>query len=235
MEYNIYCDESCHLQRNEEKVMVLGAVMCSKNRRLEIARRVREIKMEHGFNPTFEIKMNKISPSKSRFYLDLLDYFFDNDDLQFRAVIIPDKTILCHEDFQQTHDGFYYKMLFTLVKILLEPQNAYHIYLDRQDNHSGEKAREFHRVLCNSHYDFQRDIIRKVQPILSHESEILQLCDLLTGILAYVHRGLSGNAAKLALINRMQKRSGYTLMKNTLFKERKVNLLVWKAKEEMEQ
>jgi hypothetical protein len=232
MEYNIYCDESCHLRRNDEKVMVLGALMCSKIRRREISRRVREIKMAHGFNPAFEIKMNKVSPGKMRFYLDLLDYFFDNDDLHFRAVVIPDKTTLLQEDFRQTHDGVYYKMLFNLVRILLDPRNAYHIYIDRKDSHSGEKARELHRILCNSHYDFQQSIIRQVKPVHSHESELLQLCDLLTGLIAYVNRGLVGNAAKLALIDRMRKRSGYTLMKTTLFKEQKVNLLIWKPKEE---
>ena len=234
MDYNIYCDESCHLQRNEEKVMVLGALVCSKSRRLEASRRIREIKIAHGFNPSFEIKMNKISPSKEHFYLDLLDYFFDNDDLQFRSVVIPDKTLLHHDDFRQTHDGFYYKMLFNLLKILLAPKNTYHIYIDRKDNHSGEKARELHQVLCDSRYDFQRDIIQKVQPIHSHESDLLQLCDLLTGILAYVHRNLSGSIAKLALIDRMRRRSGYILLKNTLLKEHKVNLFIWKAQGEVE-
>ena len=231
-EYNIYCDESCHLHRNDEKVMVLGALMCSKNRRYKISQRIREIKMAHGFNPAFEIKMNKVSPGKSRFYLDVLDYFFDTDDLHFRAVVIPDKTILRHEDFRQTHDGFYYKMMFNLVKILLSPQNTYHIYLDRKDSHSGEKARELHRVLCNSRYDFQHNIIRKVQPVHSHESELLQLCDLLTGIIAYANRGLTGNSAKLALVNRMKKISGYTLMKSTLYKEQKVNLFIWESQKE---
>ena len=28
MEYNIYCDESCHLQNDNSNVMVLGAVWC---------------------------------------------------------------------------------------------------------------------------------------------------------------------------------------------------------------
>lgn len=28
MEYNIYCDESCHLRRDKNNIMVLGGVYC---------------------------------------------------------------------------------------------------------------------------------------------------------------------------------------------------------------
>ena len=30
MEYNIYCDESCHLESNNSKYMLIGAVYCPK-------------------------------------------------------------------------------------------------------------------------------------------------------------------------------------------------------------
>ena len=30
MEYNVYCDESCHLKSNESKYMLIGAVYCPK-------------------------------------------------------------------------------------------------------------------------------------------------------------------------------------------------------------
>jgi hypothetical protein len=232
MEYNIYCDESCHLQKSEDKVMVLGAVSCSREKRREIARCIREIKIRHGFSPSFEIKMNKISPSKSQFYLDLLNYFFDNDELRFRALVIPDKTALRHDEFGQTHDKFYYKMFFSLLKSLFDPKNTYWVYIDRKDTHSGEKVRELHNVLCNNNYDFQRSIIQNIQPILSHESELMQLCDFLTGLIAYINRGLSGNAAKVTLVECMKRRSGYSLVRTTLLREHKTNIFIWHAQED---
>lgn len=30
MEYNIYCDESCHLQHDHNDIMVLGGILCKK-------------------------------------------------------------------------------------------------------------------------------------------------------------------------------------------------------------
>ena len=56
IEYNVYCDESCHLENDGHKAMVLGAVWCPKDKRLEIAKRIREIKEKHGVGRHFEIK-----------------------------------------------------------------------------------------------------------------------------------------------------------------------------------
>ena len=115
--FNVYCDESCHLENDHQKAMVLGAVWCPLDKRREIAVRLREIKKKHGLSGSFEVKWTKISPAKREFYLDLVDYFFDNDDLHFRALIVPDKTQLRHDAFPgQDHDTWYYKMYFDMLK-----------------------------------------------------------------------------------------------------------------------
>ena len=121
--FNVYCDESCHLENDHQKVMVLGAVWCPFEKAHGIAVRIREIKLHHGLNPNFEIKWTKVSPGKKLFYLDVVDYFFDNDDLHFRALIVPDKSKLRHEAFAQSHDDWYYKMYFDMLKIILSPDS----------------------------------------------------------------------------------------------------------------
>ena len=68
--FNIYCDESCHLQNDHQLVMVLGAVWCPLEKTKEIAVRIREIKKRHGFASNFEIKWSKVSPAKRLFYMD---------------------------------------------------------------------------------------------------------------------------------------------------------------------
>jgi len=229
--YNIYCDESCHLEHDYQPVMVLGAVWCPMERTREISVRIREIKTSHGLSPKFESKWTKVSPAKQAFYLDLLDYFFDDDDLHFRALIVPDKTRLQHELYGQDHDTWYYKMYFDMLKVILDPEACYRIYLDIKDTHSATKVTKLHDVLCNNMYDFERQIIERVQTVRSHEVEPLQLADLLAGIVSYVNRGLSSNSAKVALVERMRKRSGYSLTRTNLLRESKVNLFVWQATE----
>jgi len=54
--FNIYCDESCHLENDRQKVMVLGAVWCPLDKTREIAIRLREIKKKHGMPAPFEAK-----------------------------------------------------------------------------------------------------------------------------------------------------------------------------------
>lgn len=41
---NIYCDESCHHEKDGKPAMVMGAVWCPLDKTREIAVRVREIK-----------------------------------------------------------------------------------------------------------------------------------------------------------------------------------------------
>ena len=229
--YNVYCDESCHLEHDRQRVMVLGAVWCPLERTAEISKRIREIKERHAMPTRFEVKWTKVSPAKTRFYLDLVDYFFDDDDLCFRVLIVPDKRKLRHADFGHTHDDWYYKMYFDMLKVILEPDARYRIYLDIKDTRSAQKVAKLHQVLGNNIYDFSRRIIERVQVVRSHEVEILQLADLLIGAVGYANRGLSGSPAKRALVERMKERSGYDLTRSTLYRENKVNLFCWQASE----
>ena len=225
--FNVYCDESCHLENDGQSAMVLGAVWCPLDKRSEIVRRLREIKQKHGLAPNFEVKWTKVSQSKLAFYRDLLDYFFDDDDLHFRGLVIPDKSQLNHEAFGHSHDDWYYKMYFVMLKTIFEPQNGYRVYIDIKDTLGHEKISKLHDVLCNNTYDYSKKIIHRVQRIHSHEAELLQVADLLIGALSYLHRGLTSSQAKLALIERIRQRSGYKLTHNTLLRESKFNLMVW--------
>jgi hypothetical protein len=223
---NIYCDESCHLEHDGQPLMVLGALFCEAKKTREVAERIREIKERHGLPRGFEIKWTKVSPAKVEFFRDVVDYFFDDDDLHFRA-LIADKSRLHHEAFAQTHDEWYYKMYFGLLKALLSPDQRYHIYLDIKDTRGAAKVERLHDILCNSMYDFNRRIIGRLQLVRSHEVEQMQLADLLIGAVGYANRGPATSAAKQALVERIRKRSGYSLRSTTLLREQKLNLFHW--------
>lgn len=229
--YNVYCDESCHLENDRQSVMALGAVWCPLGKVREITTRIREIKERHNLKPDFEIKWTKVSPAKQQFYLDILDYFFDDDDLHFRVLVIPDKTKLRHTDYQQSHDDWYYKMYFDMLKVILEPNSAFRIYLDIKDTRSEKKIKRLHKFLCDHVQDHDCHIVEKLQSVRSHEAAILQLADLLIGALNYANRHLTTSTAKSALVRRLAKRSGYDLTRSTLVRESKVNIFIWQAQE----
>ena len=229
--YNIYCDESCHLENDRQQVMVLGAVWCPLGTTHDISVDIRKIKADYGMKSGFEIKWSKVSPAKKEMYLNLIDYFFDNDDLCFRALIVPDKSKLQHEALKQSHDDWYYKMYFNLLKVILSPKDRYRIYIDIKDTRSGSKIKKLREILSNSMYDFSQQIIEWVQTVHSHEVEIMQLTDLLIGAISYVNRDLSASEAKAGIVDRIRKRSGYDLTRTTLLRENKVNLFRWHPSE----
>jgi len=225
---NIYCDESTHLPNDGRPYMVLGAIVCPANRAREIAVRLREIRAKHKIRPDVEIKWTKVSPSKIDFYLDVIDYFFDDDDLSFRAVVAP-KAGLDHERFAQTHDDWYYKMMFYLVRNVLPAQDEAFIYLDKKDTNGQEKIERLRNVIANAEYDFGRSKIRRLQIVESNQVGPLQLADLLIGAVNYANRGDSSSVAKLRLIERIRGRSGVSLTHTTLLSETKMNIFRWRA------
>jgi hypothetical protein len=225
--YNIYCDESCHLEHDGQKAMVLGAIWCPEARANEMSKHIRAIKEQCSLDRFFEIKWTKVSPARLDFYLRLVDYFFEEADLYFRALIVPDKTVLEHDKFGQDHDTWYFKMYFDMLKVILSPDACYRIYLDIKDTKSAVKVRKLHEVLCNNMYDFDRQIIERVQNVRSHEIELLQLADLMIGAVSYVNRGLTTSQAKSTIINRIKEKSHYSLTLSTLLSERKVNIFRW--------
>lgn len=225
--FNIYCDESCHLEHDRQSAMVLGAVWCPESQRASVARAIRALKVQHGLAQNFEIKWTKVSPAKLNFYLALIDLFFSDPRLHFRAIVIPDKSKLNHSAFDQSHDDFYYKMYFQLLKVIFESDNRYRIYLDIKDTRSQQKVTKLHDYLANAQYDFSKEMIERIQQVHSHEIEQLQLADVLLGALGYVHRGLQTSPAKQAIIERLKAKSGFSLRRSTLPSEKKFNVFVW--------
>lgn len=227
MEYNIYCDESCHLEHDGEKYMILGGIICEKYNRKIIKNDIIAIKRKNGLKETAEIKWNKVSHSKLSYYKELVDYFFETEMLRFRAMII-DKTQIHHDKFNQTHDDWYYKMYYELLKYLAEPKDNNYIYLDIKDTKSARKVEGVKKYLNLKMRDFDYEPVKHIQSINSQESCILQLADLFIGAIGYKNREMfnknEASKAKTELMNYIIEKSGYSLIKSTWLSENKFNL-----------
>ncbi len=226
--YDIYCDESCHLQngRDRDFAMVIGGVICPDDKKKQIFTQIRTIKEKYEISLDTEIKWNKVSPAKAEYYKALINFFFDCPYLTFRAIIV-DKKCLELSQHNLTHDEFYYRAYFLMLCRVFTPENQYAIYIDIKDTRSQAKVEKLHDVLCNSRFDFDRRMIYRVQQIRSNEVELMGLADLLIGGLSYLHRGIKTSNIKLDLIELLKEKSGYSLMSNTLLLEPKFNILVW--------
>jgi hypothetical protein len=207
--------------------MVLGALWCPDEQRHAIARDLRKLKTRFGLASSYEIKWTKVSPGKLDFYLSLVEWFFSDPRLHFRGVVVPDKSKLDHAAFDQSHDDFYYKMFFQLLNVIFASGNQYRIYLDIKDTRSQQKVAKLHDVLGKAQYDFNKEMVERIQQVRSHEVEQLQVADFLLGAVSYAQRGLTTSKAKQAIVERIKQKSGFSLARSTLPSEEKFNLFVW--------
>ncbi len=215
MTFNMYCDESCHIENDGHPYMILSYVSTSYPQLKLHNENIRKLKIKHFFKG--EMKWSAMSKSQYPFYSELIDYFFATD-LQFRAIII-DKQKLDHASFGQSHDVFYDKMYYQLLNKKIYPNANYNIFIDIKDTHSYKKARNLKKYLERDYNN-----IRTLQVIRSYESELLQLTDVLMGAINYKMRGLNKVTAKNNIIEKIEKHCGKPINKGTYKDEQKFNL-----------
>lgn len=214
--FNIYCDESCHIENDHKNFMLLGSVSSAYNQVKRHTERIKAIKIKYHFYG--EIKWSNVSSSQYRFYKEVLEYFFDTD-LHYRAVIV-NKQKIDHSNIYQDYDTFYYKMYYFLLNHNKNSQYAYNVFLDIKDTLSAYKVTKLKEIL-NTQYE----VFRNVQNIRSHESIILQISDLITGALAYHLNNKDKKVkAKVDLINLIRKHAPNGLEANSNYNDTKLNL-----------
>ena len=214
--FNIYCDESCHLENDGKRYMVLGSVSSAYNQVKRHTERINNLKDKHKFNA--EIKWSKVSQSKVQFYKELVDYFFDTD-LRFRAVVV-DKNKVDNESFGHDYDTFYYKMYYSLLNHNKNSLYNYNVYLDIKDDLSAYKVERLKDIL-NTKFG----IFRNVQNIRSHESILMQLADFIMGAISYnLNNKDQKVSAKTQIIERIKMHSEQYLNASSNWAESKLNL-----------
>lgn len=225
---NLYCDESCHLENNGKSVMLIGGISCPDYVRNIVYKEIKEIKRKHGISSRSEIKWRKVSNSKITFYEDLVNYFFDNEHLNFRVVII-DKNKLNHKKYNQTHDDFYYKQYFYLVRKFLFEDDV-NVFIDIKDTNSILKVYKLKNILEN--WKQSPKHIKNIQQIRSHENSIMQLADLLIGAVAYKNRSFESSLARIRLSNLISNRAKHELTTNTKYNAIKFNIFKMELSDE---
>lgn len=227
-EIRIYCDETCHLENDGQSNMGLGALFCPADHVQKVVMEIKSIKDKYGKPYAFELKWNKVSSKNLELYKEVIQYFFRDGSLKFRG-IVAEKTGLDHERFSQTHNDWYYKMLFRLIHPILHTDDTYRIFLDKKDSWGGIKVKKLHEVICNSQYDFSKEIVTGIQIVDSLQVLAVQLADLLIGALVYAQRPQTknGSHAKQELIQLIRTLSGKMLNQSTLLSEEKFNIFKW--------
>jgi hypothetical protein len=213
--------------------MLLGAVWCPKERIHDIARQIRSIKSQH--NAKGELKWNKISPQgRLAFYEALVRYFFSEDTLNFRCLVVVGKEHLDHNYFNQgSHDSFYYKMYYQLLLNIVEQENSqFNIFLDIKDTRGSKKLILLSEILKTKLRGRTIEVIKNMQLVRSHESQLIQLADFLTGAISYENRNdiPKDNAGKVRIVELIKQLSRTDLRHKSPPLEKKFNLFIFKPR-----
>lgn len=212
--FNLYCDESTHLQFDEKPYMLISYVSCAYPQIKQHKEYFKLLKAKHKFKG--EMKWSNVSKSQYPFYADVIDYFFATD-LKFRSVIV-DKSQIEESREGFTYADFYFQMYYRLVYHKLCTEYNYNMYLDIKDTCSQGKLRKLGDILNH------KNNIRNIQFIKSHESYLMQMADLIMGAINYHIRGLDKVIAKNKLIEKIQSHSSIDLNKSTPKEAEKFNL-----------
>ncbi len=180
----VYCDETGHLAYDHATNMILGALLVPRERVRPLTMALRERLAALGWPAKRELKWTKVSPAGLKFYETALDFFLNEPDLRFRALITPknpppsklaapppgaDKSgssvwakynKLLEDsapeavDFLHRHDAWYYDCYFELLRETLIPPAHHAIYVDVKDTRGGVRIREMETRLTDAHYDW---------------------------------------------------------------------------------
>ncbi len=217
--FNIYCDESTHLENDGHPYMLYGYVSIASNQ-IKISReQIKAIKTKYNYNG--ELKWTNIHEKTYEMYKEIVEYFFMTD-MKFRAVIV-DKSQIDESRPDYTFNDFYFRMYFQLLHHDISLENSYNVYFDIKDTCSQRKLRKLKDMLkwnasiCN--FQFMR----------SHESCFMQITDVLIGAINYnlrIERGdIRGKVlAKRKIVDHINKHTNISLERTSPLAAKKFNL-----------
>jgi hypothetical protein len=229
--YNIYIDESCHLEGDKSEVMCIGYTKVAQEEYLSVKEAIKEIKLKHK-SPT-EIKWNKLSMSRWELYKELIDFFFAST-IEFRSVLIKNKKNLAPERFnREDKNSFYYQTLKQLINNeVFNDGDLYRVFLDVKDTKGKSRIKLLKDELALKHKDKSPFIY--FQHLHSNENELLQLTDLFIGAICFKARKEyeqeKASLIKRKVIDYLEECSGYLLDDGTEPWETKFYIDDWVVK-----
>ncbi|HEV56628.1 MAG TPA: DUF3800 domain-containing protein [Phycisphaerales bacterium] len=219
--YVIYCDESCHDLNAHHDFMVIGAIKLLHAKKSELTYRWRQLLESLGIHA--EAKWRKVSRKHLAHYQRMVDFFFDSEDLQFRAIVVDQKRLDMERFHEQDTELAFYKFYYEMLEKWLEQGNEYLILLDHKSNRDAHRFTKLRACLEAHLHGTAR--IRDLTVVYSVQTPLMQLCDVLTGAVAAAYNGPRPGSPKATLADHIARRMGWSTLKiATALAESKFNV-----------
>lgn len=221
--FEVYCDES-HPElfvspRADVARAVIGSLWMPADFRTPFKEHITTLREKHRV--WGEFKWKKVSPSQEAFFIDLVDYFFDRAELQFRAIVIDSTKINLERFHSADAELGFYKFYYQLLHHWIIAPNAYTVFCDDKVNRDPRRVLELGKVLANAN---RGATVAPLRTVSSSQSVGVQVCDVLLGATQWCANGVTGTStSKAAVVARIQDRLGHAIAP-TLPSERKFNV-----------
>ena len=184
MKFDVYCDECYPDVLSSEnppvQYMVIGSLWVPSTLRNTCKSQIHQLRERYKIGPEF--KWSKVSPSREAFYRDLVQWFMSmGDDLRFRCILVDHTQVELDKYHAGDHELGFYKFYYQLLHHWIVECNEYAFLCDFKSNRRRDRLHVLKKCLSNANLFSS---VANVQSVRSEESVLIQLVDVLTGVVA---------------------------------------------------
>jgi hypothetical protein len=225
MNIEVYCDESrqeyfADTGSDQTGFTVIGSLWIPSEDRQRFNEKIKEMRQQYGFK--HEFKWTKITPKTQEFFIELVRMFFaENEDaMRFRSIVLPAKELDAVKFCENDRELMFYKFYYQVLHRWILDGNSYRVYVDAKTNRVHNRVRILQKCLTRSNLLAE---IEFVQALPSHEVNLIQLADVLTGVVGARFNEQNTSTAKLAVLKEVERNIGHLIAATTL-QEKKFNV-----------
>lgn len=221
--FNVYCDES-RVENPEDSKMVIGAIFLKRSEKDRVTSHIKSIFQKYEFS--FELKWIKTSQKYTSLYKELVDFFMEEQFLQYRCIIVDKEKV----NYEKHHDSdpelAFFKFYYLMLRAKLLDNKKYYIFLDKKPTRDKNRARALAAFLDSYVLLHKKECsIEHLQAYDSEENILIQLADYLTGLVGHACNREVEENAKGEIINYLtQKLRRRDICSSTQVGEEKFNV-----------
>ncbi|ABP66629.1 hypothetical protein Csac_1015 [Caldicellulosiruptor saccharolyticus DSM 8903] len=229
---HIYCDES---SQNKNRYMIIGGLWVLYENLKEIEETIKQYRTQH--NMYSELKWGKVSKGKLVEYKKLVDIIFKfigEKKMAYRCIVV-DLSLMDNKKYNKGDEELgFYKMYYQLLLHYINPNYRYIIYPDDRKNSYKYRLQSLQIILnrgLRKKHKLDMDIVRHIEARKSHEVDLIQATDILTGAIGFhwndMDKKEGASSAKKELALYIAQKAGLATLKSYHRKDCSMHFHIW--------